>query len=109
MIGVIIAILLGLALPLGAQVKTILTSLLVIMGLIVGFLNVTGKETKDYMMVAAILVFVSYAAGGAGTPLTQVQSIGMYLESIFQAIMAFVVPATIVVGLKSIMALSKNQ
>lgn len=107
-IGVIIAVILGLALPLGPTTTTWLTSILVVMGLIVGFLNVTGKETKEFLIVALILVLVSYA-GNAVSNLSEVLYIGPYLGGIFKAIMAFVVPATIVVGLKDIWALGKVE
>jgi len=106
--GVIIAVILGLALPIGDQLTAILTSLLVVLGLIVGFMNVTGKETKEYLIVAVILVIASYAGSAAGT-LGSVMYVGPYLQGIFSAIMAFLVPATIVVGLKDIMSLSENK
>ncbi len=107
-IGVIISIILGLALPLGDITTAWLTSILVLLGLVVGFLNVTGKETREFLIVAIILVLVSYA-GNAVASLSEVMYIGVYLGGIFKAIMAFVVPATIVVGLKDIWALGKTQ
>lgn len=106
-IGVIIAILLGLALPLGATTTAWLTSLLVVLGLIVGFMNVTGKETKEFLIVAAILVLVSFA--GASENLGSVLYIGAYIKGIFNGIMAFIVPATVVVGLKDILSLAKAE
>ncbi len=107
-IGVIIAVILGLALPLGANTTAWLTSILVVLGLIVGFLNVTGKETREFLIVALILVLVSYA-GNAVASLSDVMYIGPFLGGIFKAIMAFVVPATVVVGLKDIWSLGKAE
>ncbi|MFH1642841.1 MAG: hypothetical protein ABIC04_08150 [Nanoarchaeota archaeon] len=107
-VGVIIAVVLGLAVPIGDSITAVLTSLLVVLGLIVGFMNVTGKETQDYLMVATVLVIVSFAGSASGT-LGGVMYVGQYLEGVFKAIMAFVVPATVVVGLKSIMAMSKTK
>ena len=75
-------------------------------GLVVGFLNVTGKETKEFLTIATILVIVSYL-GGASDSLASVLYIGIYLSGVFSAVMAFVVPATVVIGLKDIMELSK--
>src|SRR3989338_3886058 len=106
-IGVIISVVLGIALPLGEIITAWLTSILVLLGLIVGFLNVTGKETRDFLTVALILVLVAYA-GNATTNLSEVMYIGPYFGGIFKAMMAFVVPATIVVGLKEIWALGKS-
>ena len=106
--GVIIAVVLGLvpAATLGTAAVW-LTSLLVILGLIAGFLNVSGKETKEFMMVATVLIIASFAGGASGT-LGGVQIIGQYLQGIFVSVLAFVVPATVVVGLKDIWALGQN-
>ena len=107
-IGVILAVILGLLLPLGEATTAVLTSILVILGLIVGFLNVAGKETTEFLTVATILVIVAYAGGAAGN-LGSVQFIGRYLTGIFQNIMALVVPAAVVVGLKDVWRLGQNQ
>ena len=108
-VGVLLAILLGLvpASKLG-DAAVWLTSLLVVLGLIVGFLNVTGKETKEFLIVETILVVVS-SMGNAEASLTSVQKLGPYLSAIFTQIMAFVVPATVIVGLKDIWALGKSN
>ena len=107
-VGVVLAILLGVAsIYLGALAPW-LTSLLIVLGLIVGFINVGGKETKDFIMIALALVLVSYAGGVAST-LTSVQYVGGYLTGILNAIMAFVVPATVVVCLKQIYLMSEAK
>jgi len=106
--GVIIAVVLGVASdPLGTA-GPMLASLLVVLGLIAGFLNVQGKETKDFMMVATVLIIASFA-GDASSTLGSVQYVGMYLSGIWTNILAFVVPATVVVGLKQVWALGQNQ
>jgi len=106
-VGVLVAIVLGLALPVGAQAAVWLTSLLIVLGLIVGFLNVTGKETSEFLTVATILVIVSFAGNASGV-LEEVQYIGAFLKGILNSILLFVVPATIVVALKDIVGLAKN-
>lgn len=103
-IGVIIAIVLGIV-SLGAATPW-LASLLVVLGLIVGFLNVTGKETKEFLIVATVLIIAS-GLGGAGATLGGVEIIGPYLQGIFTQMLAFVVPATVVVALKDIWALGQ--
>jgi len=107
--GVIIAIVLGLfSTQVGATAGAWLASLLVVLGLIVGFLNVSGKETKEFLTVGTVLVIAAFA-GGASDTLGGVQIIGPYLSGIFSQILAFVVPALVVVGLKDIWALGQNQ
>jgi hypothetical protein len=107
--GVIIAVVLGLvpSATLGTAAVW-LASLLVVLGLLVGFLNVTGKETKEFMMVATVLIIAAFA-GGASDTLGGVQVIGEYLQGIFSSVLAFVVPATVVVGLKDIWSLGQNE
>lgn len=114
-IGVVLAIVLGLASGAleGSGATVWLASLLVIAGLIVGFLNVTGKETKEFLIAAAILVFVAYA-GNASSVLafgegTLLGLLGGYMSAIFNQLLAFVVPAVVVVALKDIWNLAQNS
>ncbi|MBI2140312.1 hypothetical protein HYU14_05280 [Candidatus Woesearchaeota archaeon] len=104
-IGVIIAIVLGLV-QLGTATPW-LASLLVVLGMIVGFLNVTGKETKEFLLVAAVLV-IAAGVGGAAQTLGDVAYVGIYLKGILAQVLAFVVPATVVIALKDIWNLSQN-
>jgi len=104
-IGVILAIVLGLASSaLGGETELWLGSLLVVLGLIVGFLNVAGKETKEFLIVAVILVLTAYA-GNAAASLGGVLYIGPYIVGIFNQLLAFVIPATVVVALKEVLTL----
>ena len=105
-IGVIIAIVLGVV-SLGT-ITPWLASLLVVLGLIVGFLNVAGKETKDFLLVAVVLI-IAAGMGGASATIGGVQYIGKYLTGIFTQVLAFVVPATVVVALKEIWSLGKGK
>jgi len=106
--GVIIAVVLGMfSAQVGAAAGAWLASLLVVLGLIVGFLNVSGKETKEFLLVATVLIIAAFA-GGASDILGGVQFIGIYLSGMFSSILAFVVPATVVVGLKDIWTLGQN-
>ena len=108
--GVILAVVLGLFSTQlqGTQAEPWLASLLVLLGLVVGFINVSGKATKEFMLVAIVLILASYA-GGASDTLSSVQIIGEYLAGVFTQILAFVVPATIVVGLKDVWSLGKME
>jgi ATP synthase protein I len=105
-IGVILALVLGLASPYLGDANIWLSSLLVVLGLIVGFLNVTGKETREFLLVSAVLIITAFA-GNASAMLGEVNIIGSYISSIFSQFLAFIVPATIIVGLKDILKLSQ--
>ena len=109
-VGVIIAVVLSLAasvIPEGAAAW--LWSLLIVLGLVVGFLNVSGKETKEFLWVTVALVVVAFAGSAQIGSWKDVQLIGTYLKGIFDSILAFVVPASVVVGLKEVWELAKGE
>jgi len=109
-VGVILAIVLGLAAPSLGAAEVWLWSLLVVLGLIVGFLNVSGKETKEFLWVTVALVIVAYAGSAQVSSWeTKVKLIGPYLTSIFDSILAFVVPSSVVVALKDVWVLAKGE
>ena len=78
--------------------------LLVELGLIVGLLNVTEKETTPFLVAAAALLIT----GTTGGSLAIIPVIGGYLQNIVQNIAVFVTPAAIVVALKAIQSLAKG-
>ena len=103
-IGVLIAVVAGF-IDFGTASPTI-TSLLIVLGLIVGFLNVTGKETTPFLLATVSLVLVTKFGGdNLGT----IQTVGPVLQKIFNEIMTFVIPATIVVALKAVYALAVDE
>jgi len=108
-IGVIVAVVLGLAAPKLGTATAWLWSLLVVLGLIVGFLNVSGKETKEFLWVTVALVVVAFAGSAQINSWSNVELIGPYLKGIFDSILAFVVPASVVVGLKDVWELAKGE
>ena len=102
-VGVLIALLLG-VLP--SQWNGMLTLLLVVLGLIVGLLNVTEKETTPFLVAAIALL----ATGTAKESLKVIppDALGAYMVSAVGNIAAFVAPAAIIVALKAIWALAKD-
>jgi hypothetical protein len=105
-VGVVIAIVLGIfSAWIKGAASDVLVSLLVLAGLVVGFMNVAGKQTQEFLVVGVILVLVS---ASAVANLAQIMYIGVYLVAVFNYVMAFVVPAVIVVGLKDVVKLAKE-
>ena len=108
-IGVIVAVVLGLAAPQIGTAAAWLSSLLIVLGLIVGFLNIPGKESKEFLWVTVALVVVSYAGSAQIDKWQNVQFIGPYLSGIFNSILAFVIPASVIVGLRDVWELAKGE
>lgn len=78
--------------------------ILVILGLIVGLLNITAKESKNFL-IAAIAIAV---AGSSGLGVIQWAGLGGMLTSILGNIALFVIPAALVVALKEIYRLARD-
>lgn len=96
-VGIVIAVIAGLV-P-AWQTPTI-TWVLVILGLIVGLLNITAKETVEFLVAAVALMLI----GSAGA----IPALGTIVLSILANIVAFVAPAALIVALKSIYELARK-
>ena len=100
-VGLIIAIIAGFW-PLGPTMTTVL----IVLGLIVGFLNVTGKETNSFLFATLVLVVMTSLGGQL---LASIKFVGPMLQSIFTAMMLFIVPAALIVALKAIYTLAEAE
>ncbi len=101
-LGLVIAILAGIFVSLTNSGWIVLA--LVVLGLIVGFLNITEKETQPFLIASIALIVTAIS----GSMLTIIPFIGNALNAIVQNIAVFVAPAVIVVSIKAIYALAKD-
>lgn len=76
---------------------------LVILGVIVGLLNIVVSETTPFLVASIALL----AAGGA--ELSAIPRVGLILEAVLTNIGAFVAPAAVIVALKAIYALASSK
>lgn len=97
-LGLIIAVICGIVLP----ANTIIIIILIILGLIIGFLNISLKETVRFLVATIALVVV----GNVFTPLTML-GIGKILGSILSYVATLMAPAAIVVAIKALWAVGK--
>ena len=97
LIGVILAVVLGLFDPVMGNWAIVL----VIIGLIVGLLNVTDKEVAPFLMSGAVLIIAS-ALGGS------LMSEMPYVGAVLDALLAVFVPATVIVAIKNVFSLARN-
>ena len=100
--GVLLAIIAGLL----RTTSTFFAFSLLLLGIVVGFLNISAKEVTPFL-VATIALLV------AGTADFQILNIifdplGSVLNSLFAYIRIFVAPAAIVVALKTVIALARD-
>ena len=111
LIGVILAIMIGLSttlipIPALTDYSAQIYAILVILGLIVGFLNVTGKDSQTFLLAGAILVVVSKFGMESVTGSLIGIGIGDAVASTFAALLALFVPATIIVALKTVFSIA---
>ena len=99
--GILIAIIAGLL----QTTSTFFAFTLLLLGIIVGFLNVSAKEVTPFLVAAVALL----VAGSADFQTLNVlfNPLGTVLTSLFSFIKLFVAPAALVVSLKSIIALAR--
>jgi len=112
LIGVILASLIGLSsalFPVSIFVKysSPIYAVLFIIGLFVGYMNVVGRDSQTFMLAGAVLVIVSRF--GMESVAGSLIGIGAHdlVTSVFGALLALFVPATIVVALKTVFSIAK--
>lgn len=110
-IGVVVALILGIVTgigsSLGATAMAWLALLLVVLGLIVGFVNITKKEATPFL-VAAIALLIANTAGLVNIN-TLVPYLGSILEGIVFYVLVMVAPAALVVAVKAFYELAAKK
>lgn len=99
LIGVVLALVFGLLQTEG--LSTNIVYILVVLGLIVGLLNIGDDEVHPFLIAGTVLVIV--ASLGA-----DVVSRVDIIDRVLQALAILFVPATIIVALKSVFSLARK-
>ncbi|MBI4451810.1 hypothetical protein HY637_00125 [Candidatus Woesearchaeota archaeon] len=87
----------------------IVTLVLVIAGLVVGFLNITEKETTPFLIAAVALMATSAASSTKLDVINDlVPNVGTWLQNIVVNIGILATPAAVVVALKAIKSLAQD-
>jgi len=107
LIGVVLAVILGVFNNSLAESSGIFYSVLVLIGLIVGFMNVGDKNSSTFLLASISLVIV----GALGVePLKYVAMNNMVvtvLRNVLTSLLVLFVPATIIVALKTVFSMAK--
>ena len=111
LIGVVLAILIGVTtslipIPQLTKYSAQIYGILVILGIVVGAMNVTGKDSQRFMIAGAVLVIVSKFGMESVTGSLIGIGIGDAVVSTFGALLALFVPATIIVALKMVFSMA---
>jgi len=109
LIGVILAIISGIfQSSIGGDISTFIYSILVVSGIIVGFLNVENEDWLNFLFASLSLVIVGGLGQQTINNIIKLSPILAYLNSILSALLFMFIPATIIVALKSLFALAKS-
>ncbi|MBU5537374.1 MAG: hypothetical protein QW818_02230 [Candidatus Aenigmatarchaeota archaeon] len=100
LVGVLLAIVLGLFPQ--ALAATTVTAVLVVLGIIVGLVNIVAKESHNFLL-AAVALLVAGTAGYGVLP-----GLGNYFAAILTNISTFVSPAAVIVALKAVYELARK-
>lgn len=98
LIGVILAVVVGFFPSVGT---TGMMTALVIVGLIVGLLNIGDHEVTQFLFSGLVLVLIG------GTGMTMLANVP-YVSGILTALLAIFVPATIIVAVKNVLGLARR-
>src|SRR3989344_7912801 len=95
LVGVILAVLLGLGFTSGYQKQMLWAVFL--LGIIVGLLNITAKEVSAFLTSGTILALVSFLGVQVGV----FDEVAPVISNVLMGILTLFIPATIIVALKA--------
>ena len=115
LLGVIIAVIAGLIQAVDYIMATAMMSgvvgyialILVILGLIIGFLNIKDKHITDFLIATIAVAMIGLVALSPAS--LAVDPIVYLINAIVGNIVTLVAPAALIVGVKQILALTKEQ
>ena len=102
LIGIIIAVLVGLGV--WVSLSPTVVAVLVLLGLIIGLLTIGAKEVEPFVMASIAFLLAAYIGKDVLGTVTPIINLG----SVLDAIIALVVPATVVVALKEVFNIAKK-
>ena len=100
LIGVILAVILGLFQSSLGNI-TWIPIVLVLIGLIVGLLNIGVRETSSFLLASVSLIIVSFMGSSVIGAIYQV-------SSILSALLIMFVPATVIVALRAMFVIARD-
>jgi len=104
-LGVVLAVIFGIVsywFEVNVQVNPWHGWILVIIGLIVGFMNITEKEASSFLMAGTVLILVSFLSAGVFADM-------LFLPHVLESLLLFFTPAVIVVAIKEVWRLAESK
>ena len=98
LVGVVLAVILGLTTE---SITQALAIVLVLIGIVIGLLNIADEETTPFLMAGAVLIIASSLG-------SEVVGVVAAFSRVLDALLVLFVPAIIVVSLRHVLKISKN-
>lgn len=108
LVGVVLAVILGIFNDQLVSVNNVIIAILVIAGILVGLFNVKDKESSKFLLAALALVIVSYLGDNAISAWTAIPAAGEMLRNILTALLILFVPTSIIVALRAVFEIAKK-
>ena len=110
LIGVVLALIGGMLSALFGHLNAIVLGLLLVLGFIIGVIGVTPNDINKFLTASVSLVIVSYA-GTAGVRNIEFLNweLGNIVSSTLGALLVLLVPASLVVAIRSMFSVSISQ
>lgn len=99
LVGIVFALIVGLLSNLNGD--PVILGILVIIGFIVGLLNITKREINSFMMSGIVLIIASAFGASILSPIPK-------STEVLGALLTLFVPATIIVAIKNVFTLAEN-
>ena len=103
MVGVVLAVIMGLF---GFQ-SSWAYILLVVLGLVIGFVNVTDKDSINFLLASLALVIVGGLGNNTLIFISNISPILNVLSNVMSSLLVLFVPATVIVALKTVFSIAR--
>ena len=118
LVGVILAIMGGIIISFGYAINPVILAILAVLGLVAGFfVNVADDGGNAFLLASVALVIVSFAGIQSTTSITTLQladvqiigiQVGRIISATLSALLVLLIPATIVVAIKSLFSIAQR-
>jgi len=81
-------------------------SVLVFLGIVVGFLNITGEEAMTFLLATVSMIVISSLGAPA---FTNIAIVGATLQRMLNNLIIFVMPAAMIVAMRAVLTLAYKK
>lgn len=107
LVGVILAIVLGLSTQTLTKPNTVFYIILVILGILIGYLNSGDKDSTTFLFASIALVIVGGQGNSTLVFMSNLSPVLSVLNNVLRALLVLFIPATIIVALKVVFSMAK--